>query len=108
MRWDFVVGCHLVLLVAFIRCRLPLYILAVPPVSPLSWLTLSSVPLVHDVPDGDRAETWQWNFSYTWRHDSEDMMTDPQEIRKTWRTWSEKLGEPLRTPFLTLPEEVTL
>ena len=67
------------------------------------------MPIVHDVPNKDRPETWIWMLTFTWRCDDKAAdITNQAEIRKIWDGYANVLGGPLRDAFIAAPDRSTL
>lgn len=97
-----------------------LYFVAYHPEGPCAFMalsvlaeTLSSELLtricpVHDVPDPDKPETWQWMYSLTWPDKDSSTPAGREEIRKSWLFHAEKLAEPLRSAYLEIAPAATI
>ncbi|KAL8647382.1 MAG: hypothetical protein Q9226_006453 [Calogaya cf. arnoldii] len=79
-----------------------LYFVAYHPEGPCAFMAL------HDVPDPDEAETWQWMYSLTWPDKDSPTPSGPEEIRKNWVFHAEKLAEPFRSAFLEIAPTATI
>lgn len=93
----------------------PTTLKALVPSWPVSALaeTLSSELLtrtcaVHDVPDPDKPETWQWMYSLTWPDKDSPTPAGREEIRKSWLFHAEKLAEPFRSAYLEIAPTATI
>ncbi|KAL8876976.1 MAG: hypothetical protein Q9198_004918, partial [Flavoplaca austrocitrina] len=64
--------------------------------------------VVHNVPDPDKPETWQWMFSLTWPDKDSPTPTGPKEIREKWLFHAKKLAEPLRSAYLEIAPTATI
>ncbi|CAD6593135.1 MAG: hypothetical protein ASARMPREDX12_006858 [Alectoria sarmentosa] len=64
--------------------------------------------VVHDIPDHERPETWEWRPTITFWREGSDQLTNAAEIRKTWNENSEKMAEPFRSALLSLPDDAVI
>lgn len=69
---------------------------------------LTRICAVHDVPDPDKPETWQWMYSLTWPDKDSPTPAGPEEIRKNWIFHAEKLAEPFRSAYLEIAPTATI
>ena len=63
---------------------------------------------VHDIPNHERPETWEWKPTITFWREGSDQLTDAAEIRKAWIENSENLAEPFRSALLSLPADAVI
>ncbi|KAL8881323.1 MAG: hypothetical protein Q9198_001455 [Flavoplaca austrocitrina] len=64
--------------------------------------------VVHNVPDPDKPETWQWMFSLTWPDKDSPTPTGADEIREKWLLHAKKLAEPFRSAYLEIAPSATI
>ncbi|CAL8584300.1 hypothetical protein XPA_009904 [Xanthoria parietina] len=79
-----------------------LYFVAYHPEGPCAFMAL------HDVPDPDKPETWQWMYSLTWPDKDSPTPAGREEIRKSWLFHAEKLAEPFRSAYLEIAPTATI
>lgn len=60
---------------------------------------------VHDIPDHERPETWEWKPTITFWREGGDQLTDVAAIRKAWIEVGGMLAEPFRSALLALPDD---
>ena len=63
---------------------------------------------VHEKLDAEHPETWKWIIHLTWLQEDGKFPSSPAEIRAEWNKRGEKLAEPLRSVFLSLPAGATI
>ncbi|KAL8788898.1 MAG: hypothetical protein Q9213_001421 [Squamulea squamosa] len=79
-----------------------LYFVAYHPEGPCAFMA------IHDVPDPGKPESWKWMFSLTWPDKDSPTPAGPENIKKNWLFWSEKLAEPFRSAYLEIAPYATI
>lgn len=80
-----------------IRVINDLYFVTYHPEGPCAFMA------IHDVPDPEKPETWQWMFSLTWPEDEDSPVpAGTDAIKRAWVSRAEMLAEPFRSAYLAV------